>query len=508
MEDGSLVILSGGQNTRMGQNKAFLRVRDVPIIEKIIGELGTVFKEIIIVTNDPHAYKGLQNIRIVTDIYPGKGPLSGIHAGLTHASLDRSLIVACDMPFVARKTAQRLFRQSRGWDVTVPVIEGKYQPLFAIYAKSCLKPIEQQLQAGIYKITSFYSQVRVREIDYSELNNGIVPEKFFYNVNTPAELEEARKMATEIGGEDNIREDNIHEENTQEDNSQENNSLEDNQENNTPEDKIQEDNAQRRSARQDKKYVQAYRWKAGMVELIDDPLAAESPLTVFLNDQEIVTLLCSPVNQDELAVGFLVSEGLIKGDAGEIRVRVDCEQGMAWVTADKVSIIAEQTFLKRYITTGCGKGTTFYNVMDAKCRPVTGQITVAAEKIIELMTRTQQVSRLFKDTGGVHLAALCSVDRMILYREDIGRHNALDKIVGRCYMDNISVDDKILFTTGRLSSEILLKVAKLGAPILVSRSAPTELAVKLARQLGVTLIGFARGGRFNLYANEYRVLGG
>jgi len=118
----------------------------------------------------------------------------------------------------------------------------------------------------------------------------------------------------------------------------------------------------------------------------------------------------------------------------------------------------------------------------------------------------QQRSQIFRTTGGVHSAALCDTEGILVFSEDIGRHNAIDKIFGECILRDIPTDDHIIITSGRISSEILLKIAKRNVPILISKAAPTNLGISLANDLGVTLVGFVRGKRMNVYANEWRVV--
>lgn len=255
------------------------------------------------------------------------------------------------------------------------------------------------------------------------------------------------------------------------------------------------------------KEMDIYRVKEGERLDFHDSLVDETPLTIYLNDSEMVTLLCTPEYLEELAIGFMVSEGFIRKRENLLDVRADYDKGTVHVTTSGSSMIAEKTFLKRFITTGCGKGTSFYNVMDSKLSKVvdTG-LRVTSEEIINLMKKSAQESELFLKTGGVHSASLCNTREIVIFREDIGRHNATDKIVGKCFRDGISLEDKILFTTGRISSEILVKVAKMGIGIIVSRSAPTALALKIAEETGVTVIGFVRGNRFNIYTSPERVI--
>lgn len=237
-----------------------------------------------------------------------------------------------------------------------------------------------------------------------------------------------------------------------------------------------------------------------------DQVVREFPVTIFFNEQELVTLLCTPEYLEDLGVGFLSSEGLLKDLASLVSVKADYQTGQVWVNTSRPALVAEKTFMKRYLTTGCGKGTTFYHVMDAQmCTPVKSSLQVSARVLLDLIRQLQLCSELYRETGGVHSAALCSAKEMLLYREDIGRHNAVDKIIGHCFREQLVVEDKFLVTSGRISSEILIKVAKQGIPILVSRSAPTDLALKVAEEVGVTVVGFARGRRLNVYTHGYRI---
>ncbi len=253
------------------------------------------------------------------------------------------------------------------------------------------------------------------------------------------------------------------------------------------------------------KIVRAFQIKAGTGQHIEDSVTRESPFTIFLNDKELVTLLSTAEHLDELAVGFLKSEGFLKAKEDIKNISVDLNEGTAKIYAPK-AVIAEQTFLKRYITTGCGKGTSFYHLTDAVCQPVEQGFKIKSDMIFELMLQAQRRSELFKMTGGVHSSALCNNEEILYFREDIGRHNTVDKLIGRCFLDGVDTADKLLLTTGRISSEILIKVAKTGVPLIASRSAPTDLAIKHAEELGVTIVAFVRNQRMNIYTYPERVI--
>lgn len=235
-------------------------------------------------------------------------------------------------------------------------------------------------------------------------------------------------------------------------------------------------------------------------------MVIEAPVTIYLNGKELVTLLCTPEKIDRLALGFLRSEGLLAtlDDLSSIRVRE--EEGLVEVELKNRSDVAEKLYGKRTVTSGCGKGTVFFNVLDSlRSKPLTGKMQVSTDTIHSLMNDLQQKADLFRTTGGVHSAALADSEKIIFFYEDIGRHNAIDKIIGECLLGSVSTDDKIIVSSGRLSSEVLLKSAKLKIQLLVSRAAPTSLSIELAETLNITLVGFVRGQRMNIYSHAWRV---
>jgi FdhD protein len=236
-------------------------------------------------------------------------------------------------------------------------------------------------------------------------------------------------------------------------------------------------------------------------------VASEFSLTIILNNQELVTLLCSPTNLEYLAVGFLSSEGLIRGREEIKRVMLDNQRGVLKVEIEEDKGFAPGSLFKRYITSGGGRGASLYGAADTtSVTKVESQTEISAQVIFALMQEFQHRSQVYRLTGGVHSAALCDAKSILIFSEDIGRHNAIDKILGECILENIATDGKVIMTSGRVSSEILLKAAKRNIPIIISKSAPTNLAVKLATDLGMTLIGFVRGRSMNVYAGGWRVI--
>ncbi len=185
------------------------------------------------------------------------------------------------------------------------------------------------------------------------------------------------------------------------------------------------------------------------------------------------------------------------------------DKGMVWIEMKGDQDFSRELMSKRLVTSGCGRGASFYNAADAStCRKVESQLTILPEQVLSLVGKVQEMSLQYRRTGGVHSAALCDAGEILVFSEDIGRHNAVDKVFGRCLMEEMDTAGRIVVTSGRMSSEIVLKVARRAIPVLLSRSAPTDLAVKLAAKLGVTLVGFVRGKRMNIYANEHRIVEG
>jgi FdhD protein len=240
----------------------------------------------------------------------------------------------------------------------------------------------------------------------------------------------------------------------------------------------------------------------------DDIVVREFPLTVILNNQELVTLLCTPTHLDYLAIGFLSSEGLLKSKDEIKKITLNEQRGVVRVETEEENKQAGELVFKRLITSGCGRGASFYSAADVVGQiKVESQTNISAVEVFELVREFQHRSQIFRTTGGVHSAALCDTKSILVFSEDIGRHNAIDKIFGECILKGIPTDGRVIITSGRVSSEILLKAAKRNIPLLVSKSAPTDIGVKLAGDMGITLIGFVRGKRMNVYANDWRVVG-
>lgn len=239
-----------------------------------------------------------------------------------------------------------------------------------------------------------------------------------------------------------------------------------------------------------------------------DNVASEKRLKIFSNNKEFLNLLCTPTMVKEMIVGFVLSEGLFRDkNRGDLRQTWCAERTEIFWKDESIEVhlpidIPEAVAT---MTSGCAKGLTF--VLDEKLPLIQDDFKVDISTIFELYKEFQKKSELFRATAGVHSAALCNEKEIIVFTEDIGRHNAVDKIIGYAFLENISMQGKILLLSGRLSSEIINKAVRASVPILVSRAAPTDMAIELARKSNITLIGFLRGERLNIYSQPERTRG-
>ncbi len=242
------------------------------------------------------------------------------------------------------------------------------------------------------------------------------------------------------------------------------------------------------------------------IEGVIDEVASELPIRLVLNNEPFVTLLCTPAEIRELTVGFLLSEGLLRDYAAIKKIEVNEREAMVLIELSDLPPDFSKLFEKRTISSGCGKGVTFTNYRtppDKRIR-VKGRLTTIND-IRRLLGTFRTISKLYLETGGVHSAALSDGKEILLFAEDIGRHNAVDKLIGKAFLHSLSVEDKILFTSGRVTSEIVTKAGRSRFPILISRAAPSCMAISYAEDMGITLVGFARGDRMNIYSWPTRI---
>ena len=238
-----------------------------------------------------------------------------------------------------------------------------------------------------------------------------------------------------------------------------------------------------------------YSWKGGLLREIKGEVVREQALTVYVNGQKFLTLLSTPRKLDALVVGYLWLEKIITSIDEIRRLAVSEVDGRADVDLVRDVELPQE----RILTSGCGGGITFR--IDPRVIPrVQSSLRVEPARLFERMKELYQLAVGYRASRGIHGAALADPDRLLFMAEDVGRHNAVDKVCGEALLQGVPTRDRMLLNTGRVSSEMLLKGARMGTPLVVSRTSPTEMAVSLAEQLGVTVVGYLRHDAFNVYA--------
>jgi FdhD protein len=239
---------------------------------------------------------------------------------------------------------------------------------------------------------------------------------------------------------------------------------------------------------------------------IETSVPVERPLTLFLNGQEIVTMMTIGDYPDYLAVGFLVNQNMLRPDDVIAGIDVDDEIDVVVVRTERETDF-EEKLKKKTRTSGCAQGTVFGDVMESFERAeLPADARLRTSWLYALARKINTQPSIYLEAGAIHGCVLCREDTPLIYMEDVGRHNAIDKIAGYMFLNDIGPDDKIFYTTGRLTSEMVIKCVQMGVSILISRSGFTAWGVELARQAGLTLIGRARGKRFICVSGEERLI--
>ncbi len=238
---------------------------------------------------------------------------------------------------------------------------------------------------------------------------------------------------------------------------------------------------------------------------IETSVVEERPLTIFLNSQEIVTAMTIGDYPEYLALGFLRNQGMLADD--EIVTGVDFDEELETVVVrTAIETSHEEKLKKKTRTSGCAVGTVFGDMMEGLEGLTLPQTLVKTSELYALSHKINRTPSLYLETGAIHGSVLCQGNRPLVYMEDVGRHNAVDKIAGWMFDTGTSAEDKLLYTTGRLTSEMVIKTALMGIPVLASRSGFTAWGVEIAQQVGLTVIGRLRGQRFLCLSGDARLV--
>ena len=429
----------------MGFNKEYLKVENEYLIYNQIEILNRLFDEVVVVTNSPDFYKD-HNVVTTQDIISKKSPLVGLHAGLHASSHEYNYLIACDMPFIDTSYIMELNKQIDDKEAYISRIREFYEPFHAYYKKSILPSLETFIETNL-KFQDFIQTLDMFTIELKEVNR-----QMFKNLNYPVDIDTMNSEFKTV----------------------------------------------------EKRKI--YKVFQHHEELQDDFVITEYPLTLYINDQKYVTLLITPTNIKELVYGYLRSEKIIDTFDDVLSFIIDFENYRVNVKINKEIDLSDQS-KDKLLTSGCGVGTRFHEDLDnLMVEAVKSDYSITHDDIIDISRELNNKSGLFRLTGGVH-SCLFVTNGHQYYVEDIGRHNAVDKVVGHILIDKIDTKESYIISSGRISSDMLIKCAVSQIPIVMSRSAPTSLAVKLSEKLGITLVGFVRGNKFNIYSNKHRIKG-
>jgi FdhD protein len=448
-------VLAGGRSMRRGVDKTLLSVDGETLIARVSEIVGEVCDHVVVVTDRPEAVTDANlpvGVAVLQDKVSYQGPLGALATALEAAPDDWVLAVAADIPWL-RPEVIRLLWDARGEaQVVMPVGELGPEPLLALYHTSCLSAVKTALESGRRRVVSFLPSVMVAEVSLDALRSVDSELVSLFNVNTQADLAEAQQHATVEA----------------------------------------------------RPPVVPLVVKAG-ADFHNGKLPSERAITVYMNGVEIATIQSSPSHLEEMAVGFLLAEGLIADREALRGVDVDQKRGLVFVETTE-AVPDELVYKKRYITSGCGKGITFSSVGHAKgLDHVVSDVRVEPAELLSMVQQLSANGMERKDTGGVHGCAFGRNGEVILIREDIGRHNAVDKLLGRAWLDRTPTDDLVLLTTGRVSYEMAVKAAKARIPVVVTRHAVTDLAAEITEELGVTLVAYCRGNRMVVCTHPERI---
>jgi FdhD protein len=240
-------------------------------------------------------------------------------------------------------------------------------------------------------------------------------------------------------------------------------------------------------------------------EVLPTDIAGEHPLTLYVDKREIVTLMTLGAAPEALAIGYLRNQRLVGGIDEIMAVQVDWDVNAVAVTTRNGIADLDGRMEKRTVTTGCGQGTVFGALMDEiESVKLPSGASITEETFYGLIDSVRRYETVYKQAGAVHGCALAKDAEILLFFEDVGRHNAVDAIAGQMWLDGIDGADKIFYTTGRLTSEMVIKCAQMGIPFLVSRSGLTQMGYEVAQKVGITMLGRATGKHYLLFTGEER----
>ena len=440
-------VLAGGRFAAPGDEKNTASAGGPTVLARTVEAVRSLCAHTVVVTNRPDEARASgvpSDVPVLSDGSPHRGPLGELLAALEQGADEWVLAVAADTRDVDRALVRALWDARDGAQAVVPLTSEGLEPLFALYRRDCAQAARRALASGRRRVVAMYGDLDVIELSTDRLR--VVRRDVGRDAAVPSgDVAAPLPVSTE-----------------------------------TPE-------------------------RVAATTRHEGRMPVERPITIYMNDIEVATTQATPEDLEELAAGFLVSEGLLVERELLRSISADRKRGLVYVETDE-DVPDELTYRRRYITSGCGKGVTFSSVGHAKdLAKVESDLTVGHAMVQRWMREMNQRSEKYQDTGGMQGCALARGEKVLFVREDVGRHNAVDKLLGRAWIDRVDTRDSVLLSTGRISYEMAVKAAKARIPIVVSKSAVTDLAAEIAGELGITVAGYARGGTMSVYTHPRRL---
>lgn len=449
----TVAILTGGFSSHAGPGFSRGQQGDPGLVRRVAMAASCACRNVLVISSDAGSIAGAcltTGMSLVESEFEHGGPLGELATALKSGQDEWVLAIGADEPWLHPEYIRRLWDARSDAQAVVPVGERGYEPLIGFYHVDCLPAVQRSLDSGRRRMSSFLSSLDVVGVPLESLGNGTSAR--------PSTLRQAPVA----------RRERTHESDTAK--------------------------------------------PTGLPVVIrpgsatsPERLPSERPITVHMNGIEIATVQGSPMHLEEMAAGFLLAEGLIEDREKLVAVDADRQRGLVYVDyADELP--DEFIYRKRYITSGCGKGVTFSSIGHARgLDPVSSSLTVHPEHLLSMVRQLAHEGVERKETAGVHGCGFGAHGALISIREDIGRHNAVDKLIGRAWLDRLPMHDLVLISTGRVSYEMAVKAAKARIPVVVSRHGVTDLAAEIASELGITMVAYCRGNRMVVLTHPERI---
>ncbi len=457
----SAALIAGGKSSRFGEDKAFLPWRGQPLFAFQLAKLAQLDPdEVFLSANQSQPFPDfMEGVSIVHD--SGElGPIGGIAACLEACKSDFLIVLAVDLPNLSAEFLRKTVSRNAG---AVPVRDGRFEPLVAVYPKTMLSLVQSQIELGELSLQQLVRKGEAESLlEIVELESEAERSQFA-NLNRPEDLATIQQGLFD-------------------------------------------------------KPTLLDRFKVGGgFSQVEDFVAAEEPLEVRIDDRSIAVMMRTPGHDDELTAGFLLTEGVIQSgeEIFEISACPDVDpEGIGNTIQAKLAPghSVDLDSLTRHVFTSsscgvCGKATIDSVFQQYAAIPAETGGEISEDVVLSLPKSLRAAQETFDRTGGLHASAIFDREGNLQWlREDVGRHNALDKVIGRAVLDGRNpLSDSILLVSGRISFELMQKALAAGIPIVAGISAPSSLAVEVAKESGQTLIGFLRERSFNVYAGAHRI---